>query len=482
MTSSQILAKNTFLLTSASIAQKVIAFLYFTMIAKFAGIGDTGNYFLALAMITSIGVLDDIGMTSVAIRHVAKHPEDAQKWSRTILGIKAWTMPITLLLAWFLPVLFGYSGQIVLLVRLAVAIMIADTLSLSFYGILRGLHVLSYESLGMFAGQFITALVGGMLVVTGHATLPLLIVALICGSVWNLLFSAIQVVRRAGWRSMVPSWTMGLAPVLAAIPFFLSGLFIKIYSYAEVHMLEAWKGAEAVGAYAAAFKLTYAFQFLPLAFVAALYPSMSAQADQPEQLRKTLLKSLWYMSLIGSPIVFGIWSLAPEIIVRFYGTDFLASILPLQVMIFALIFVFLDFPMGSLLNATHHQNAKTATMALSMIVSIVANIMLIPRFGPLGAAMSGVLSLASMFFATWILVRRHLTFTVMDVLREAGGSFLAAALMGLVVMTVKGTVGMWVAIPVGAAVYGLGILFFRVLTVHEARRLFHLVRPAKEVI
>lgn len=479
MSSSQTLAKNTLLLTSATIAQKVIAFLYFTMIARFAGIGDTGNYFLALGLVTSIGVLDDIGITSVVIRSVAKEAESASSWVRTVLGIKLFTIPFTVLLAWFLPTFLGYNDQIILLIRLAIGVMLADTLSLSFYGILRGLHVLSYESLGMFLGQLMTAIFGGILVFTGHATLPLLITALICGSAWNLLFSAVQVVRKTSWKSLVPSWDKGLAPVMAAIPFFLSGFFIKVYSYVEIHLLEIWKGSEAVGAYAAAYKLTYAFQFLPLAFVAALYPSMSANADQPDVLKKTLLKSFWYMTLIGSPIIFGIWSLAPEIIVRFYTTEFTNAILPLQVMIFALFFVFLDFPLGSLLNATHHQNTKTAIMAGTMAVSIVVNVLLIPELGPLGAAISALVSLGGMCIATWLAAQKYVPFSLKEVTKEIGGSVFAGCLMAIFVTVTKPFLPLPVSILLGGITYALGVYVFGTLTIEQARALVRLVRPIK---
>ena len=461
------------------IAQKVIAFLYFTMIGKFAGISDTGNYFLALSLVTSIGVLDDIGITSVVIRDVAKRPGDAERWARTIVGIKLCTMPITILLAWFLPTFFGYSDQIALLIRIAIVVMIADTLSLSFYGILRGLHVLSYESLGMFVGQTLTALIGGTLVFSGHATLPLLIAALICGSTWNMVFSITQVIRKTSWRSLLPSWEMGWNPLLVALPFFLSGFFIKIYSYAEVHMLEIWKGSEAVGAYAAAYKLTYAFQFLPLAFVAALYPSMSANADKPEVLKKTLLKSFWYMALVGSPIVFGIWSLAPEIVIAFFDKDFTGAILPLQYMIFGLFFIFFDFPLGSLLNATRHQNLKTSIMFGTMIVSVVVNALLIPSLGPLGAAISALISLGGMVVATWIAARRFVPFTIMEAGREVGGSMLAGLLMGLVVVFAKSLVPLWAAVAIGGLAYVVCAVLFRAVTFEQARGLFRLVRPIK---
>ncbi len=466
----QRLAKNTLHLTLAMIGQKAVAFLYFALIARLMGAEDTGAYFIALAIITVIMVLDDLGMTSVLIRETAKDEKDATQWCRTVMGVKVITMPITVVIAFFVPVIMGYSEEVTQLVRLAIIIMLADTLSLTFYGVLRGLRRLKYESIGVFVGQILIAGVGTFFLLTGQATLPLLIGALIVGSLWNVLYGASRVVKKLGWKALMPTYTLGWKPLKMAFAFFLAAVFVKIYSYTDSIILERVMGEEAVGFYSVAYKLTYAFQFLPLAFIAALYPAMSAQAKDPVALKETLLKSFWYLMLLGAPIVFGIWSLGPEIVTFFYSEQYLSSILPLQVLIFVLIFIFLDFPIGSLLNATDRQSIKTAIMGATMVVNIVGNLILIPRYEIVGASIAALISFIFMFVAGWIATRKIVEITLADLWRNTWHVLLAGVVMAIVVVLVKLLMPFYVAIVVGAAVYVvLGFAFGGITREHVAQ-------------
>lgn len=449
----QRLAKNTLHLTLAMIGQKAVAFLYFALIARVMGAGDTGAYFIALAIVTVVMVLDDLGMTSVLIRETAKDEKDATLWCRTVVGIKAITIPVTVVIAFFVPVLMGYSAEVTLLVRLAIVIMLADTLSLTFYGVLRGLHSLKYESIGVFIGQVFIATVGSFFLFTGTATLPLLIGALATGSIWNVCYGASRVVKRLGWKALVPTYTLGWKPLKMAFAFFLAAVFVKVYSYTDSIILERVLGEEAVGFYSVAYKLTYAFQFLPLAFIAALYPAMSSQAKEPAALKQTLLKSFWYMMLLGAPIVFGIWSLAPEIITFFYSEQYIASIMPLQVLIFVLIFIFLDFPIGSLLNATDRQSIKTGITGATMVVNIVGNLLLIPHYGIVGACIAALISFIFMFVAGWIFAKRIVDITLRELFNHTWHVLTAAIAMAVVVVFAKSVIGLILSIFLGAAVY-----------------------------
>ncbi len=451
------LAKNTLMLTVAAICQKAIAFLYFALIARTIGEESTGSYFLALGLVTTIGVLDDIGLTSVVIREVAKAPERATELLRNALGWKMFTMPFTIVLAFFLPTLpfFDFSPEAIMLTRIATAVMLLDTLSLTFYGVLRGLQRLSYESIGIFVGQSTTAIIGGIALLGGLEDLRWLIFALVVGSGWNAVFSILQVVRRLGIQAMVPSFTMGTQLLRMAFMFFLAAVFVKIYSYTDSFILNRELGEAAVGTYSVAYKLTYAFQFLPLAFIGALYPTFSAHTKDPEILRSTLLKAAWYMALLASPIVFGIFSLAPEIISLTYSESYNEAASVLAVLIFVLPVIFLDFPLGALLNATGRQAYKTGIMGMTMIINVTCNFIFIPTMGIPGAAVAAVISFVFMFLAGWLAVRRVLPITIDDVMRTTGGLFLAGILMAFVVMFAK-TLIPWIAtIPLGAAVFFL---------------------------
>jgi O-antigen/teichoic acid export membrane protein len=463
------LARNTALLTAASIGQKAVAFLYFAAIAKTIGDSATGAYFLALGLTTTIGVLDDLGLTSVLIREVARTPEKAIVYTRNIMGLKMLTMPITVLCAFILPGLLGFDAQASTLAFIAVIVMLCDTVSLTFYGALRGLHVLKYESIGIFVGQTITTIIGVFVLLEGATDLRFLILALIAGSLWNACFAVYNVVKRLGIKALAPSYSLGLEPLKMSFMFFLAAIFVKVYSYVDSFTLNMVMGQAAVGVYAVAYKLTYAFQFLPLAFVGALYPAMSAQAGDKVALKKTFLQAEWYVALLAAPVVFGIFAIAPELIHTFYGSDYAESPAVLQILIFVLIFVFLDFPMGSFMNATGNQRIKTGIMGVTMVINVVSNLLLIPVLGIPGAAVSALLCFAFMFTAGFFAVRHIAGVTTFDIILKVGGLFAAGAVMSAVVMILKPFMFWALTIPVGALVFFMVAFLTKAITVNHLK-------------
>ncbi len=474
MTTSK-LAKNTLFLTAASIGQKCIAFAYFAILANYLGSSGNGAYFLALGMVTTIGVLDDIGLTSVLTREVARTPGDATRWLRSILGFKLFTIPFSIIIAFILPAVVGYTEQVQMLVLLALGIMIADTLSLTFYSVLRGMQNLAYESLGIFSGQLLSTVLGLILIVTHTATLPTLVLALTLGSTFNLCFSAYQVTRRLGLKSLLPKVSFDTVLLRMAFPFFLAAVFVKIYSYFDSFVLNAILGQAAVGVYGVAYKLTYAFQFLPLAFIGALYPTMSAAADKPADLKKIFLDAEWYVSLLAAPIVFGIWSLAPEII-SYFNHDYASAAVPLSILIFVLLPIFLDFPIGSLLNATRRQHIKTAIMGSVMVINVMANLILIPILGIAGACVAALISFIFMFAAGWYFAAPIASLKFVELIKSVGGFYLSGLVMALVVFAVKSHVPFVASMIIGGLVYVVCIFASRAFTVDHLHSFRQILR------
>lgn len=469
------LARNTFLLTAASVGQKAIAFVYFAVIARTIGEAATGSYFLALALTTTIGAIDDVGLTSVLVREVAKEPKRALEYARNVLANKLVLIPLTVIAALVAPQFLGFSAEAIMLTQIAVFVMLLDTISLSMYGVLRGLQNLKFESMGIFIGQSLTTLAGGLALYLGTHDLRYLIGALILGSGWNAVFAAANVIKRLGTKVLVPSFSLGWKPLKMASMFFVAAVFVKIYSYVDSFTLNMVLGASAVGVYAVAYKLTYSFQFLPLAFIGALYPTMSAQAHDPEKLKKTLLSAIWYLSLLAAPVVFGLFALAPEIIHLFYGPRFAEAAPTLQILVFALLFIFLDFPIGSLLNASGRQATKTAIMGVTMVINVAANLILIPKLGIPGAGVSALLCFSFMFLAGLYFVRRSVDVTVYDLMVYAGGSIASGGVMAAVVLVLKGFIPWMVTIPVGALVFFVVAFATKSLTVEHLKSLWNIL-------
>lgn len=462
----QRVAKNTFYLTLASFGQKAIALVYFLFLARIMMPEATGAYFLALSITAMYSVVAEFGITSVTIREIAKEPSQARTLVGHALALKIPLMGLAVLGSVLTGRLLGYSSEIQFLIALASSVLVVDALQVFFYGVLRGFQVLQYESVGIFAGMATTAAVGG-LALWLSPSLPLLVAALLAGSLVNLLVSGSRVARRLGWGALVPRWSAGSSWLLLrmAFPFALAAIFVKVYSYIDSIFISKFLDTAAVGLYAIAYKLTYAFQFLPLAFVAALYPGMSAVVGKDNAaLERVLRRSLWYMALLSAPIAFGLYAIAPEA-VALVGEQYAPATAVLQTLVFVLIPIFLDFPIGSLLNAAGKQSLKTGIMGATMLLNIAFNAVLIPGLGILGAAYAALISFTFMLVSGLFFVPRVLpTFSWAMLLRTVAPIYGSGAVMLLLVLWLKPFVGWITVIPLGAVAYMACLLLAGSLT------------------
>ncbi|MFH1252900.1 MAG: flippase [Candidatus Uhrbacteria bacterium] len=464
-------AKNAFYLTMATIGQKVLAFLYFLFIAKIFLKEDTGAYFLALTVTTIFSVVADFGITPVVIREVAKEAERAMGLVRRALGLKIPIIVLSVIGAIIAARLLGYDSRIQLLVLLACLVMIEDAISLLYFGVLRGLHVLRYESLGMMIGELITVTVGGLSLLL-QPSLILLIVALVAGSLFNAIFSALLVVKKLGWLAIVPSFERPLNLLKISLPFALAGGFSKLYSYIDSILLSAFIGVGAVGIYAVAYKMTYAFQFLPMAFVAALYPGMSSMVGrEPKKLAEMFEKSMWYLLVIGSPIAFGIFAIAPDVI-ALTRKEYSEAVPILQVLVFVLLPLFLDFPIGSLLNAAGRQATKTAIMGATMVINTIFNILLIPLLGIMGAAVSAEISfwflfLAGLYFVPQIIPGLPWKKLVWLFVKIIG----SGALMAFITIVIRPNVGFIPVVIIAGIIYTILLFATRAVSLTQLKEL-----------
>ena len=465
-------AKNIFHLLTSSVLQKAIAFVYFALIARWAGVEQTGAYFFALSWTLMFTTITDMGLTPVLIRESAKEHAHAEKYLNQILSIK---LPLTCLAvlsaivgAW----LFHIEPVTRTLVMLAAVVISLDAVSLTFYGVLRGHHVLKYEGLGLIVGQSVTMIIG-LTALKLHAPLWVLVIALIAGSSWNALASWWIVTRRLRIR-VRPSWDWSFATSIlkTAFPFALAGFFVKVYTSADAVLLTHFHGETAAGLYSVPYKLTFAFQFVPMTFTAAFYPAMSrAFAADKRQLGDLFYKALWSLTLIAAPIVAGIVALAPQLVLFVYGKDYLPSVAAVETLILALLPIFLDFPIGSLLNASDRQMTQTKIMGMAMALSLILNLSLIPAYGLAGVVIASLVSHTALVIGGFIAVGRFLEWPVGRFLGVALRTGAAAAVMALGVMAAKSHLPLPVCVLLGAALYPAAAFAFRAVSLADLKAL-----------
>lgn len=102
-----------------------------------------------------------------------------------------------------------------------------------------------------------------------------------------------------------------------------------------------------------------------------------------------------YLIIISLPIIGGVIALDDKIVDLFKAGN--EAIWPLRISILALFFIFVNFPIGSLLNACDRQRRNLLFMATITIISVSANFLLIPRFQAIGASITVLVTNAIMF-------------------------------------------------------------------------------------
>jgi len=400
------IAKNTSYLTIALILQKVISFSYFAVLARSLGPENLGKYYFAISFTTIFAIFIDLGFINFLTREVAKKQNEALRLVGNIFSFKILLSALTIIAVVFFTNVFEADPLTRRLVYISMVSMVLDSFSTTFFAVIRGFHNLKYESICSVVFQLIV-LVFGLIALRFNMGLEIIIGTLALASIYNFVYSFIALRYKIGVKFKM-SWDRNLIISIFKIswPFALFAIYQRIYTYFDSVLLSYFAGDYFVGLYQVAFKIIFALQFLPMAFTASLYPAMSSYwLNNRPQLVIAFERAINYLVIISLPIIFFTIISADKIILIFkagYGD----AILPLQIIITSLIFLFLNFPIGSLLNACDEQKKNTRNMLIAVIASIALNLILIPNFKTVGASITVLFTNMLMFVLGLRLIKK----------------------------------------------------------------------------
>ena len=469
------IAKNTVFMTVASVLQKVISSVYFFLLAHQLEIEGVGKYVFALSFTSMFVVLVDCGLTNILIREASKVRNRLESYLHTILSGKIFLGSISYAAVIIVINALGYPAETKVLVYLSGVTMLFDSLHLTLYGALRSLGNLKYEAIGMVGSQALTFVLGSVFLFF-HLPLIFFILAFTISSLLNLLAAA-YIISHKHKLSLIPKWNQGhfFELLKMAIPFAFAAIFARVYSSVDALFLSLYLGDRAVGWYSLPAKIVSAFQFIPLALIAALYPKFSTYfVKDKAQLANTFELAIKYVLLLSVPIAVGIGLLASDII-HVFKSSYAPAILPLQILVFSLIFSYISFPIGAILNACNRQTTQTVLLGIIMIVNIFLNILYIPLFGIVGSAIAALVCNIILAVAGYIVTIKVIAFSHRFMICTVLQVGFAGSIMGGVVWWLaRVTDKLLLTIVVGVVIYSLGLLVSRAVTLRQLIDATHL--------
>ncbi len=447
--------QNTSFLTAASVLQKVVSFFYFTLLARAVGVENVGQYFFALTFTTIFSVVADFGLANTLTREAAKFPEKSGTyattvfWSKIIFGFFAYALVIAALQ------ILKYPASLKLLIFLSGITMFFDNLQTVFYSLLRARKNLFYEAIGMVGSQVLTLAIGGTALYY-HWPLYTLIIAYTVPSFCNLVYASL-VVRRlqpAGLEHVFDS-TIARSFLKLAWPIAVAGIVGRLYAYSDSLLMSKMVSSTELGLWSVPYKTTFAFQFIPVALAASLYPVISSLfLTEPNKIGDLITKAYRYLFTIIFPLAIGLGVLARPVIVAFYGIQYTPAIPVLQILLAGLVFIFLTLINGALFNAVGKQKTQTLLITMALVFNVLLNLVLLPRLGIRGAALAALASNLLLWLVGFIAIVKIISFPLSDLARFFNQTFWPAVGMGGLVWFLEPRIHWLFTIPVAVVCYG----------------------------
>jgi O-antigen/teichoic acid export membrane protein len=403
-----VIARNTTLLVSAEVVTRSLGALLTILIARRLGAERLGLLAFALSFTELFGFVTRFGFRTMIARDVAKHPERTGPVLGGLLALESVLGIVVLAAVGGMLLLTRYGPEKSAVVMICAGILVFSSVLDLFYAIYRA-HQNAVHEVYNKIGLNLTVSISGVAVIwLGHDLLPMLLVRLALYAVF--FATGFRILTRHYARPVFTTQSAFYIGLLrSALPFAALGVIITINTQIGTILLTFFRGESETGFFSAALRICGVLTFLPMAFTGAVLPAMSKFRESGDQtsFRLSYEKSLKYLFILIIPIAVSFTVLAEPLIGLLYGGSFGPSIPMLRVLIWMLVFAFLNQAFMVAFSAMDLEANFVRIQAAGTVFNVACALLLIPKSGGIGlcAANAGSQALIVLLSARSLMAR-----------------------------------------------------------------------------
>jgi len=319
--------------------------------------------------------------------------------------------------------------------------------------VLQGIQRLRAVAVARLVGQLLFGILTPLLLIRGPGGAERFAVASAAGAILTAMV-AFALVRRAVGPIRV-SWAIGPLwnLVKKAAPLGFSVIMLQIYWSMDQVLLGLLTGKTEVGQYAAAAKLPTVLSGFIGIWVSAVYPHASKLfRSDPDRLRRQLGIFTSLSIVVALPLAAGSAIVGTSVMTGLFGPAYRPAGPPFAILIVASAVVVVSINYTSLAMAVDQERTFALAVTVASIVNILMNLLLIPAYGPIGAAISTVAAESLVFL---ICARRVVAIIGRPPLanHRIAGSIAATVMMSTALLAMPSSLSVWLRIAVGGAVF-----------------------------
>ena len=391
----------------------LLSFFVSILVIRYLGPDNFGLLSYAISFYGLFTALSVLGLESISIRELVKHPDKRDKLLGSVFGLRLIGGAITLAIIIIVLLSTGESYDTSLLIIVISSSVIFQSFSVVDY-YFRSKVEAKYSVYVLSSSVLISAVIKLLMV---YWKVPLIYFTVIYS--FEFLVAAVgflMVYKKRGLK--ISGWKfdklLSVELLKDSWPLILSGLVVSIYMKIDQVMIKNMLNNEQVGYYAAAVRLSEAWYFIPIAITNSLFPAIVHAKNISEEFYNNRMQKLydmlaWLSIAIALPVSF----FSKEIILILLGNTYASSAPILTIYIWAGVAVFLGVASSQYLINENYTKLSFFRTFIGMIINVILNFILIPVYGIIGAAVATLISYSLATFSIVFFKKTNKQFIMM---------------------------------------------------------------------
>ncbi|UCF71515.1 MAG: flippase [candidate division WOR-3 bacterium] len=410
MTESLRFAKNLGVLYSAEIVSHVIGFIVSVYIARVFGSEAFGQISFSLVLLSYFVLFTNFGLATYGIKEVSHNVKRTTSIASTliliqaVLSIIAYSVLIILITA-----VWGHfpSEKKYLILILGLS-MFPTVFDLTW--VFMGHEKMEFRAIA-YSIRYLTYALIVFLFLPIRSTIITVGIAYLSSTVIMALFSTSAYLKSFhSFRFVQSDLAANLKIFLrGALPIGWATLMSRVYYNFDTLMLSFLRSDQVVGWYSAAYRIV-----LVLTGIAGIYgmvylPALTKRIRVSKSAAKALVNRSFKILLSFSvPITVGGILLSSHIIKFIFGEQYLEAIVPFQILLIAVLIIFTSVVFSYAMISLGKQKQLAIYSTLAAVFNVGLNFLVIPRYGAVGAAITTVISEATVFTGVYYVLRKEM--------------------------------------------------------------------------
>jgi len=366
------------------------------LLARYLGVSDFGFLAYSLSLLSTVMIFTHLGLAGVVIKELVLKKYESNLILATVFYLKL----VGAILGFFILIIVDFTTESIGSINFYILLIISLSIFFKPFSVIESYFLANVEA------KYISISTTISLIIT--TLLKVIFMILSLNFIWiaftylieNFLIALnLLLIYFNRTKIFIGKWNFSLSLSKELLSkswmIMLGSFFATIYLKSDQIMIKWILGNQEVGIYAVASSLSEVWYFLPSIIVTSLFPKIIEYRESNQEFFYLKFQQLLnILFIIALSIAIIVTFISKDVILFLYGSQYAESGIILSIHIWAGLFIFMREAFSKWIIMEDLLHFSIITHGLGMLLNIGLNLLLIPNYGIIGAAIATIVSYA----------------------------------------------------------------------------------------